>query len=117
MNTPQQEFQKFLDEQRADYRRLLPEKMAQIHALWQAAATGGDAAAPALADLGRLAHTLAGTAGTLGFREAGLAAKALELLLEQAGESGSSLPLAGNQDIVHAIAALQASLPSDAPLS
>lgn len=117
MNTPQQEFQKFLDQQRADYRRRLPEKMAQIHALWQAAATGGDAAAPALADLERLVHTLAGTAGTLGFREAGLAARALELLLEQAGESGPSFPLAGSQDIVLAIAALQASLPSDAPLS
>jgi periplasmic divalent cation tolerance protein len=117
MSMQQQAFQKFLDDQRAEYRRQLPEKMAQIQTLWQAVAAGGEAAVPALADLERMAHTLAGTAGTLGFREAGLAAKELELLLAQAGESGPSFPLAASPDIVLAMAALQASLPSDTSLS
>lgn len=115
MSTPEQDFQKFLDQQRADYQRALPEKMAHIRALWNAVA-GGDETAPQ-AELERLVHTLAGTAGTLGFHEVGAAARALELLLEQASESGPSFPLAGSQEIVLAIAALQASLPSDAPLS
>lgn len=116
MNTPQQEFQKFLDEQRADYRRTLPGKIARIHALWQAVVSSGETA-PVLADLERLAHTLAGTAGTLGFREVGVAARTLEQLLEPVGESGSPCPLAQRADIALAIAALQASLPPDAPLS
>lgn len=62
----------------------MPDKLAQLEALWQAVDAGGPSAPP-LADLERQAHTLAGTAGTLGFRELSLAARALELLLEQAG--------------------------------
>ena len=115
MNTPQQAFQKFLDQQRADYRRTLPEKIAQIHALWNAVAGADDTALPA--ELERLVHTLAGTAGTLGFHEVGAAARALELLLEQAALAGQ-LPLSPQRtDIALAVAALQASLPADEPLS
>ena len=113
MSTPQQDFQKFLDQQRADYRRALPEKMAHIRALWNAVAD--DTALPA--ELERQAHTLAGTAGTLGFHEVGAAARALELLLEQAALAGQ-LPLSPQRtDIALAVAALQASLPADEPLS
>ncbi|MFI5443898.1 Hpt domain-containing protein [Polaromonas sp. UC242_47] len=107
MSTPQEAFQQFLDQQRADYRRALPDKLAQLEALWQAVDAGGPSAPP-LADLERQAHTLAGTAGTLGFRELSLAARALELLLEQAG---AALIPAQRPDIVRAVAALQASLP------
>ncbi|MDP3827954.1 MAG: Hpt domain-containing protein [Polaromonas sp.] len=115
MNTPQQAFQKFLDQQCADYRRALPEKMAHIHALWSAVAGGDETALPA--ELERLVHTLAGTAGTLGFHEVGAAARALELLLEQAALAGQ-LPLSPQRaDIALAVAALQASLPADEPLS
>jgi len=108
MSTAREDFQRFLDEQRADYKAALPKKMAEVHALWALAAPGGDAAQP-LADLQRLAHTLAGTAGTLGFREVGAAAKALELLLEGAGTAPTS---AQRADMTLAIAALQASLPA-----
>ena len=118
MNTPQQAFQKFLEQQRADYRRALPGKMAQIVALWNAAASGGDTVVPAVpVELGRLVHTLAGTAGTLGFHEVGAAARALELLLEPDAPAGQ-LPLPPQRtDIALAVAALQASLPADEPLS
>ena len=110
MSTPQEAFQQFLDQQRADYQRTLPDKLTQLQALWQAVDAGGPNAPP-LVDLERQAHTLAGTAGTLGFRELSLAARALELLLEQAGEAGQSLTPAQRPDIVRAVAALQASLP------
>ncbi|WP_395055048.1 Hpt domain-containing protein [Polaromonas sp.] len=109
MSTPQEQFQQFLDLQRADYQRTLPEKWAQLQALWAAVSIG--AAPPALAELERLAHTLAGTAGTLGFRDVGLAAKSLELLLTQAGESGAVLSPEQHAGISLAMAALQASLP------
>lgn len=109
MSTPQQDFQKFLDLQRSDYARALPEKMAQVHALWRAVTSGGEA--PPLTELERLVHTLAGTAGTLGFHEVGRAAKALELLLQQVGPAGPALAPAQRSAIGLTIAALQASLP------
>lgn len=115
MSTPQEDFQTFLDQQRADYRRALPEKMAHIRALWTAVAGDDDTALPA--ELERLVHTLAGTAGTLGFREVGTAARALELLLEQAAPAGQ-VPLPPQRaEIALAVDALQASLPADDPLS
>lgn len=111
MSTPQEQFQQFLDQQRAEYKRALPEKLAHLQTLWAAVDAG--AAPPALAELERQAHTLAGTAGTLGFREVGLAAKALEVLLAQAGEGGGVLTLEQQSGIWLAMAALQASLPRD----
>lgn len=115
MSTPQQEFQKFLDQQRADYRRALPEKVAHIRSLWNAVASG-DETAPR-ADLERLVHTLAGTAGTLGFHAVGATAKTLELLLEQAASAAQVRLSPQCADIDLAVAALQASLPADEPLS
>ena len=110
MSTPEQDFQKFLDLQRADYQRVLPGKIDQILAAWRAVAADAEAAQP-LAELERLTHTLAGTAGTLGFREVGLAAAALELLLQPARQAGTVLTAARRSEIALAIAALQASLP------
>lgn len=116
MSMPPQDFEKFLDLQRADYQRALPGKMAQIHALWRALDAGGEAPSP-LADLERLAHTLAGAAGTFGFGEVGQAAKALELLLRPAVEGDGAGPAAltpqQRSDIARAIGELQASLPGD----
>ena len=110
MSTPQEKFQKFLDEQRAEYKITLPQKMADVRALWQAVHSG-DAEATPMVELQRLAHTLAGTAGTLGFGEVGSAAKALELLLEQAVEVGPALTLTQRSQIALAIDTLQAALP------
>jgi HPt (histidine-containing phosphotransfer) domain-containing protein len=110
MSTPQEQFQQFLDLQRAEYKRALPDKLAHLQTLWAAVDDG--AAPPALAELERLAHTLAGTAGTLGLREVGLAAKSLEVLLAQAGEGGGTLSPAQQSAISLAMAALLASQPS-----
>lgn len=109
MSTPQEQFLKFLDLQRADYQRVLPEKLAYLQTLWAAVDAG--AAPPVLAELERLAHTLAGTAGTLGFRDLGLAAKSLELLLTQAVEGAAVLTPEQRSDISQAMVTLQASLP------
>ncbi|MDP3604832.1 MAG: Hpt domain-containing protein [Polaromonas sp.] len=109
MSTPQEQFQAFLALQRAEYQQALPEKLAQLQALWRA--IDPDAAPPALDELERYAHTLAGTAGTMGFREVGLAAKSLEGLLAQAGEGDTVLTPVQRSEISLALAALQASLP------
>lgn len=109
MSTPQQLFQKFLDEQRNEYGRSLPGKVGQIESLWRVAVSGG-LEGESLAQLERLAHTLAGTAGTLGFVAAGQAAKALELLVQQILQ-GAAEWTALYPDIERAIGLLQDSLP------
>ena len=115
MSTPQQLFQKFLDEQRSEYGRSLPGKVGEIRALWQLAAAGGHEA-ESLAQLERLAHTLGGTAGTLGFVAAGQAAKALELLVQQAMQDAAEWT-AMHPHIERAIGCLQDSLPHADPAS
>ena len=83
MSTRQEAFQKFLDQQRLEYRRSLRLKISDIESLWRDVKSGEDVEAR-LVTLERLAHTLAGTAGTFGFLEVGLAAKHLEELLQKA---------------------------------
>jgi chemotaxis protein histidine kinase CheA len=112
MSTPQEQFQQFLDQQRADYKRVLPEKLAHLQMLWTVVEAGA-APSSALVELERLAHTLAGTAGTLGFRDVGLAAKSLELLLTEASEGDEKLTHGQLSQISLAMASLQASLPRD----
>ncbi len=109
MSTPQELFQKFLAEQRSEYGRSLPGKVGQVEALWRLAAAGPPAG-ETLAQLERLAHTLGGTAGTLGFVAAGQAAKALELLLQQALQDATEWTVLQPR-IERALAALQDSLP------
>ncbi len=112
MSTPQEEFQKFLAGQRAEYKRGLPAKVAEIRAQWQAVNIDADAP-KAMKDLERMAHTLAGTAGTLGYREIGAAAKALELLVEHAVVAGTDLTLTQRSEIAQALATLQGALPAE----
>ncbi|GAB3481026.1 Hpt domain-containing protein [Polaromonas eurypsychrophila] len=112
MSTQQQLFQQFLDEQRREYGRSLPGKLGQIEAQWRLAAAVPSAAEP-LAQLERLAHTLAGTAGTLGYMATGHAAKALELLLQEAAQAGAGGP-GLHAEIERAICCLQDSLPDAA---
>ncbi|HYW58639.1 MAG TPA: Hpt domain-containing protein [Polaromonas sp.] len=111
MSSPQEEFQKFLADQRAEYKSGLPGKMAEIRALWHEVNEHADVVKP-MKDLERMAHTLAGTAGTLGFRDVGTAAKALELLVEHALEAGADLTLTQRSEIAQAIDTLQVSLPA-----
>ncbi len=111
MSSSQEQFRAFLAQQRVEYQRALPDKLAQLQALWLALDTG--ATPPALTGLERLAHTLAGTAGTMGLREVGLAARALEDLLVRAGEGGAALTPAQCSEIALAVAALHSSAPRD----
>ena len=113
MSTPQQLFQKFLDEQRSEYGRSLPGKVGQIEAHWRVVASG-DGKVDSIAELERLAHTLAGTAGTLGFVATGQAAKALELLVQRAMQDTAGWA-ALHPDIEQAIGYLQDSLPRADP--
>ena len=112
VSTSQQLFDKFLIAQRSEYGRGLPGKVAQIAAHWRSMASGC-ADRGMRAELERLTHTLAGTAGTLGFVATGQAAQALELLVQQAGRSGADWA-ALNADIERAIGLLQDSLPDAA---
>ena len=114
VSTPQQLFQGFLEEQRREYGRSLPEKVRQIEAHWRFVASGRNEA-DTLAELERLAHTLAGTAGTLGFVAAGQAAKALELLVQRTMQDPAGWT-ALHPDIERAIDLLEESLPSAAAM-
>jgi len=97
------------------YALSLPVKVGQIEAHWRFVGSGGDEAG-SLAELERLAHTLAGTAGTLGFELTGQAAKALELLVQRARQEPAGWA-ALHADIGQAIGCLQDSLPAADPLS
>ena len=112
VSTSQQIFEKFLIAQRSEYRRGLPGKVAQIAAHWRSMASGC-AYREMRAELERLTHTLAGTAGTLGFVDTGNSAQALELLVQQAGRGGADWA-ALSADIERAIGLLQDSLPDAA---
>lgn len=79
----------FLEEQRADYTRSLPLRLAQIAALWQQVLQGEEAA-QALPTLERHAHSIAGSAATFGWAELGLAAQALELAVHPHVEAGQA---------------------------
>src|SRR5665647_3476636 len=63
MNTTNPAFLAFLEEQRADYRRSLPQRLVQIESLWRQVLSG-EAPAEALASLERCAHSLAGSGAT-----------------------------------------------------
>jgi chemotaxis protein histidine kinase CheA len=106
MSSAQEQFRQFIAQQRLDYQRALPEKLASLQTLWAAVAAG--VAPAALGELERLAHTLGGTAGTLGLREVGAAARELELLLTQAREGGAPLTVAQHEDISLALDTLLA---------
>ena len=112
LSTSQQLFEKFLIAQRSEYGRSLPGKVAQIAAHWRSMAS--DCADRGMrVELERLTHTLAGTAGTLGFVFTGHAAQALELLVQQAVRGGQDWA-ALSSDMERAIGLLQDSLPDAA---
>jgi HPt (histidine-containing phosphotransfer) domain-containing protein len=63
-----------------EYRLVLPAKLAEIESLWTRAATG-EAQAVIFEELSRLAHGIAGSAGTFGLTAVSVAARALEVAL------------------------------------
>ncbi len=97
-----------LAELRASFRPRLTERVEEIAAEWEtvrpaATAPPGNPAPDLLRRLHRLAHSLAGTAGTFGFPAVGDAARILERRLERVG---SSLPPVDASDIEILVAAL-----------
>ena len=69
-------FAAFMQAQRAEFLSALPERLEHISSLWRQVRDGN---APALADLERCAHGLAGSGATFGFAALGDAARVLEL--------------------------------------
>jgi HPt (histidine-containing phosphotransfer) domain-containing protein len=111
---PSQDADAQLAEIRDSFRPRLTVRVAEISAEWEAvrpatAKLAGDAGNPAptvsdlLRRLHRLAHSLAGTAGTFGFPAVGDAARRLERRLEQAG---TALPPADASEIAILVDAL-----------
>ena len=105
-------FLAFLDVQRADYRRALPQRVAQIELLWHQV-LNGDSSADALATLERCAHSLAGSGATFGFAGMGSAARDLELTVNPLLETACTLTTAAQSEISRAIESLQRSLPGE----
>jgi HPt (histidine-containing phosphotransfer) domain-containing protein len=75
-----EELARMLAEMQAEYRLALPMKLAEIEDLWRGA-VAGKATAVKFEELSRLAHPIAGSAGTFGLMAVSAAARALEVAL------------------------------------
>ena len=111
MSRSKLELLQFIEAQRADYQRTLPEKMAQIETLWQGARRAGEAP-DKLSTLERLAHSLHGTAGTYGFRDLSHAGHTLELAVRALMDTGATPTETQQLHITEAINAVRLSLPA-----
>ena len=107
-------FLAFLEEQRANYRRSLPRRLADIAVLWLQILSGKEQA-QALASLERHAHSLAGSSATFGLTALGEAAQVLELIVNPLVEPGASLTEETKAKVGLAIQALQRHLPAQGP--
>ena len=98
---------RFIEAQRGEYQRALPNKVAQAEAMW------AQRSPDALESLQRLAHTVYGTAGTYKFAEVGEAARVLEEAVKALRESEPSPERTSQVDA--AVRAFRASLPPAPP--
>lgn len=88
----------------------LPERLGMIRSAWAGVQQGPDAPA-ALKELYRLAHSLAGSAGTFGYHRLGKAARQLEELLMQI--NGGVADVAGRVPAINSALALLAAFASE----
>lgn len=109
MSTTDPAFLAFLEEQRADYRRSLPQRLDQIESLWRRA-LNDEAPVEAMASLERCAHSLAGSGATFGFAALGDAARVLELAVSPLLDAAHALTPAAQSEVSQAVEALQRSL-------
>jgi HPt (histidine-containing phosphotransfer) domain-containing protein len=109
MSLPPEDFMRFLEEQRQEYRRGIPAKLEQMEAIVERLERG-DATAD-LAGLERLAHSMAGSGGTFGFEELGVAAKALERSVQRLKEAGSGATPSQRAQVRAAMRVLHGKLP------
>lgn len=107
----QQEFLAFLELQRADYRRGLPERLIALEALWNSIARSDESEGD-IAQLERQAHSLAGTGGTFGFFEFSSAAKALELAVGRLRACAAAPTMAQQSEIAALLDTMARSLPT-----
>ena len=107
MNETLDTFAAVLQEHRNAYLQVLPARLAQLDALARGLAETTQDGAP-LGDLERLAHSLAGSAGTFGFSALGETARALELAIGEGGgearrlAAGAAALRAELQRVLHA---------------
>jgi chemotaxis protein histidine kinase CheA len=97
------ELKRTLAKLRADYADELPGTVAQMEALWRRL-VAAEMPPLRLAELVRMAHSIAGSGTTFGLPGASRAARDLELFLVQFGESGR-LPGPAEQKTVSALLA------------
>ena len=112
MITTQPAFVAFFEAQCADYRRALPQRLAQIDSLLRQVLSG-EAPADTLTSLERCAHSLAGSGATFGFSALGEAAKALEQAVKPLhGPAQAWLPTA-QTEVSHAVELLRRCMPGE----
>ncbi|MEO5660080.1 MAG: Hpt domain-containing protein [Polaromonas sp.] len=103
-------FLAFLEQQRAEYRALLPERLVEIESLWRQVLQGEEPS-KALATLERCAHSLAGSGATFGCPGLGSAARQLELAVNPLLDSAHPLSRESTAVLAQAVEALQCSFP------
>ena len=112
MITTHPAFIAFFEVQCADYRRALPQRLAQIESLW-GQVLSSEAPADTLASLERCAHSLAGSGATFGFAALGDAARALELAIKPLHRAAQALLPTAQTDVSRAVESLRRSLPGE----
>ena len=113
MTSTDPSFSAFLEAQRADYRRSLPQRLVQIETLWRQALNDESSA---LASLERCAHSLAGSGATFGFAALGDAARALELAVSPLLGAAHTLTPTAQTEVSRAVEALLHGLPGETDL-
>lgn len=100
-----EEMRRRLSAMRDGYRQRAPGKIAEIEALWQMVRTVGYEH-PARSELMLAAHTMVGSAPTLGCEALGAAAKALEAALRKIFARAQPLSDSETEEIARLVAAL-----------
>ena len=93
---------------RDSFRDRLAPRVGEIETAWKALAGAVDRAETTepLRHLHRLAHSLAGTAGTFGFPTVGSASRALERRVKELVEAGAPFEATAREEIAALLAAL-----------
>ena len=89
MTCPAEEFLRLLEAQRDEFRDALPQRLAILEAMSSQLAAAAAPDPEKIEDFERRAHSLAGSAGTFGFHEIGLAARSLETAVRRLRAAGS----------------------------
>lgn len=111
MSSTHPDFLAFLEEQRADYRAMLPERLREIELLWRQV-LNGETPAQAMVTLERCAHSLAGSGATFGCTALGNAARLLELAINPLLDTAHPLTSESRTKLNQLVEALKRSISS-----